>query len=42
LADARRASAASVDAAAGLPDLMDTLHAWYEEGWLRLAGPAQR
>ncbi len=42
LADARRASGASIDAAAGLPDLMDTLHAWYEEGWLRLAGPAQR
>ncbi|WP_055326124.1 cupin domain-containing protein [Ralstonia solanacearum] len=39
LSDQRGASAETVDAATDQPDLMDTLHAWYEEGWLRLAGP---
>jgi 50S ribosomal protein L16 3-hydroxylase len=42
LSDQRNASAAAVEAVADLPDLMDTLHAWYEEGWLRLAGPGSR
>lgn len=42
LSDQRGASAEAVDAAADLPDLMDTLHAWYEEGWLQLAGPGAR